>query len=762
MNIFYNEIVSPTMGVGLYKENFGGCENMQQEKEIKLDIEGMTCASCVKAVEKSISKLEGVSFVSVNLIDEKAVVKFDPTVVKVKDMEKNVKKAGYGAILVSDDDYDRDEIKRKKTVRTFRNRFIFSSIFAAPLLFISMAHTFGLTLPSIISPDLSPLNFALVQILLVVPIIIFGRNFYIKGIPLLFKGEPNMDTLVGLGTGAAVIYSLFSTVEIILGHPQYVSGLYLDTAGVIVALISLGKYFENLSKSRTSTAIKKLMNLKPKTAILKVENYQKEIPVEAVKVGDHLIVKAGMTIPVDGVILAGNASIDQSMLTGESIPVDASKGTHVSSGTINLNGMIEMEAQKVGKDTVISKIIKMIRDAQSSKAPIARLADIVSGYFVPIVIGIAILTFVVWILLGFGFIFALTMSIAVLVIACPCALGLATPTAIMVGSGKAAENGVLFKSGEALETLRKIKVFVFDKTGTITYGRPKVVDIVPINYDRDEFFKIAASMASKSSHPLDKAIVNEYKLPLFDVEDFQAIAGRGITGIINGKKVRMGNAKFIEYEDEISVKETPVFVEYDGKVIGFIGISDEINLTAIKTVQSLKRIGKVYMLTGDNAKVAEIIAKQVGVDDFFAETLPDQKAQIIAQLKANNVKVAMIGDGINDSVALAKADIGIAVSSGTDIAMESADIVLMKNDLEDIIKAIELSNATIKNVKENLFWAFFYNIIGIPIAAGILYVPFGISLNPMIAALAMAFSSVTVVTNALRLKSIKLKGDVRI
>ncbi|MGC9219309.1 MAG: copper-translocating P-type ATPase, partial [Athalassotoga sp.] len=659
---------------------------------------------------------------------------------------------------------DRDEIKRKKTERTFRNRFVFSAIFAAPLLFISMAHTFGLTLPAIISPDLSPLNFALVQILLVIPIIIFGRNFYIKGIPLLFKGEPNMDTLVGLGTGAAIIYSLFSTVEIILGHPEYVSGLYLDTAGVIVALISLGKYFENLSKSRTSTAIKKLMNLKPKTAILKIENSQKEIPVEEVKVGDLLIVKAGMAIPVDGVILSGNASIDQSMLTGEPIPIDASKGTHVSAGSMNLNGTIEMEAQKVGKDTVISKIIKLIRDAQSSKAPIARLADIVSGYFVPIVIGIAILTFAVWILIGLGFIFALTMSIAVLVIACPCALGLATPTAIMVGSGKAAENGVLFKSGEALETLRKIKVFVFDKTGTITYGRPKVVDIMPINYDRDEFFKIAASISSKSSHPLDKAITNEYKSELFDVEDFQAIAGKGITGIINGKRVRMGNAKFIEYGDELSTKdgETPVFVEYDGKVIGFIGISDEINPTAIKTVQSLKQIGKVYMLTGDNAKTAEIIAKQVGVDDFFAETLPDQKAQIIEQLKANNVKVAMIGDGINDSVALAKADIGIAVSSGTDIAMETADIVLMKNDLEDIVKAIELSNATIKNVKENLFWAFFYNIIGIPIAAGILYMPFGISLNPMIAALAMAFSSVTVVTNALRLKGIKLKGDVKV
>lgn len=732
-----------------------------EQKEIKLDIEGMTCASCVKAVEKSISKLKGVSFVSVNLMDEKAIVRFDPSIVKVKDMEKNVKEAGYKATVILDDDYDRDEIKRRKTIRTFRNKFIFSSIFAVPLLFISMAHTFGFTLPAIISPDHSPLNFALIQILLVIPIIIFGRNFYIKGIPLLFKGEPNMDTLVGLGTGAAVIYSLFSTVEIILGHYEYVSGLYLDTAGVIVALISLGKYFENLSKSRTSTAIKKLMNLKPKTAILKVENSQKEISVEEIGVGDVLVVKAGMTIPVDGVVLSGTASIDQSMLTGEPIPIDASKGTQVSAGSVNLNGTIEIEAQKVGKDTVISRIIKLIRDAQSSKAPIARLADIVSGYFVPIVIGIAILTFVVWLLVGMGFIFSLTMSIAVLVIACPCALGLATPTAIMVGSGKAAENGVLFKSGEALETLRKIKVFVFDKTGTITYGKPKVVDVVPINYDKDEFFKIAASMASKSSHPLDKAIVNEYKQTLFDVEDFQVIAGKGITGVINGKRVSMGNAKFIGYEDERSTKdeETSVFVKYDGKIIGFIGISDEINPTAVKAVQSLKQIGKVYMLTGDNAKVAQMIAKQVGIDDFFSEILPDQKAEIIERFRKNNVKVAMIGDGINDSVALAKADIGIAVSSGTDIAMETADIVLMKNDLEDIIKAIELSNATIRNIKENLFWAFFYNIIGIPIAAGILYMPFGISLNPMIAALAMAFSSVTVVSNALRLKGIKLKGE---
>ncbi len=737
---------------------------MQQEKEIKLDIEGMTCASCVKAVEKSLSKLDGVSFVSVNLMDEKAVVKFDPTVVKIKDMEKSVKKAGYGASLILDDDYDRDEMKRKKIVHTFRNRFIFSSIFAVPLVFLSMAHTFGLNLPSVISPDISPLNFALVEILLVIPIIIFGRNFYIKGIPLLFKGEPNMDTLVGLGTGAAIIYSLFSTVEIILGHPQYVSGLYLDTAGVIVALISLGKYFENLSKSRTSTAIKKLMNLKPKTAILKIENGQKEIPIEEVKVGDILIVKAGMTVPVDGVVLEGNASIDQSMLTGEPIPIDASKNTYLSAGSINLNGTIEIEAQKIGKDTVLAKIIKLIRDAQSSKAPIARLADEVSGYFVPIVIGVAVLTFVVWMLIGLGFVFALTMSIAVLVIACPCALGLATPTAIMVGSGKAAENGLLFKSGEALEMLRKIRVFVFDKTGTITYGKPKVVEVVPVNYDKDELLKIAASMASKSSHPLDKAIANAYKSELLDVKDFQAIAGKGITGSVNGRQVRMGNAKFISYEDEIPLKdgETPILVEYDGKVIGFIGISDEINPTAIETVQTLKKMGKVYMLTGDNAKVAKIIAKQIGVDDFFAETLPAQKAQIIDQLKANNVKVAMIGDGINDSVALAKADIGIAVSSGTDIAMETADVVLMKNDLRDIIKAIELSKATIKNVKENLFWAFFYNIIGIPIAAGVLYLPFGISLNPMIAALAMAFSSVTVVTNALRLKGIKLKGDVGI
>lgn len=735
-------------------------------KEIKLDIEGMTCASCVRAVEKSISKLEGVSFVSVNLMDEKAIVKFDPSVVKVKEMEKHVKQAGYKATPILDDDYDRDEIKRAKTVRAFRNKFILSAVFAIPLLFISMAHTFGLTLPNIISPQIYPINFAFIEIFLVIPIIIVGRNFYIKGIPLLFKGEPNMDTLVGLGTGAAIIYSLFSTFEIIVGHPQYVSGLYLDTAGVIVVLISLGKYFENLSKSRTSTAIKKLMNLKPKTAFIREGNSYKEIPVENVKVGDVILVKSGLAIPVDGVVLSGASSIDQSMLTGEPIPIDVSKGTKVSAGSINLNGTIEMEAQKVGKDTIISQIIKFVRDAQASKAPIARLADVVSGYFVPIVIGIAVITFVVWFLLGFGFIFALTTSIAVLVIACPCALGLATPTAIMVGSGKGAENGVLFKSGEALETLRKINIVVFDKTGTITYGKPKVVDVVTLDFKKDELLKIAASMARKSSHPLDKAIVDFYRSDdLFDVEEFEAIPGKGITGKIMGKIVKIGNSKLINVNSEaesllsqITEKgETPIFIEYDRVNIGIIGISDLINPTAIKAVKTLKEMGiKVYMLTGDNAKAAQIMARLSGIDEVFADVLPNGKAKIVEELKSNNTKVAMVGDGINDSPALAKADIGISVSSGTDIAMETANVVLMKNDLTDLVKAIKLSKATIKNVKENLFWAFFYNIIGIPIAAGILYIPFGISLNPMIAALAMAFSSVTVVTNALRLKGIKL------
>jgi Cu+-exporting ATPase len=759
------------VGVGDGRKEYEFMKETENVKEIKLDIEGMTCASCVKAVEKSISKLEGVSFVSVNLMDEKAIVKFDPSTVKVKEMEKAVKNAGYSATPIMDDDYDRDEIKRAKTVSSFRNKFIMSAIFAAPLLFISMAHTFGLTLPAIISPESSPVNFALIQILLVIPVIIVGRNFYLKGIPLLLKGEPNMDTLVGLGTGAAVIYSLFSTFEIIMGHSQYVSGLYLDTAGVIVALISLGKYFENLSKSRTSTAIKKLMNLKPKTAFVRDSNSYRELPVENVKVGDVILVKSGLVIPVDGVVLTGSSSVDQSMLTGEPLPVEVSKGTKVTAGSVNLNGTIEIEAQKVGKDTIISQIIKLVRDAQSSKAPIARLADIVSGYFVPIVIGIAVLTFVIWFLLGLGFIFALTMSIAVLVIACPCALGLATPTAIMVGSGKGAENGVLFKSGEALEMLRKIKIFVFDKTGTITYGKPKVVDTVVLDdSERNEFLKFAASIAQKSSHPLDKAIMDFYGSDdLFEVEDFEAIPGKGITGKIMGKRIKVGNFKFVNVDSEVEKTlstvtergETAVLVEYDGKVMGLIGISDLINSTAITAVKNLKKMGmKVYMLTGDNAKAARVIASQAGIDDFFADVLPDGKAKIVEQLKANDLKVAMVGDGINDSPALAKADIGIAVSSGTDVAMETAGIVLMKNDLTDLVKAVELSKATIKNIKENLFWAFFYNMIGIPIAAGILYRPFGISLNPMIAALAMAFSSVTVVMNALRLKRIKLRGDV--
>ena len=747
-------------------------QKTQNEKEIKLDIEGMTCASCVRAVEKSLTKLDGISFVSVNLMDEKAVVKFDPKSVKVKEMEKSVKKAGYKATAILDDTYDRDEIKRKKVVKNFRNRFIISSALAAPLLIISIAHTFNFTLPAIISPQTFPINFAIVQWLLVIPIIIVGRNFYVKGIPLLFKGDPNMDTLVGLGTGAAIVYSLFSTFEIFSGHPQYVSGLYLDTAGVIVALISLGKFFENLSKSRTSTAIKKLMNLRPKIAIVKDGNSYRDVPVEKIKVGDVVLVKAGMAIPVDGVVLNGSSSIDQSMLTGEPIPIDAFKGTKVSAGSVNLNGTLEIEAQKVGKDTVISQIIKLIRDAQASKAPIARLADIVSGYFVPIVIGIAVLTFVIWLFLGLGFVFALTMSIAVLVIACPCALGLATPTAIMVGSGKAAENGVLFKSGEALETLRKIGAFVFDKTGTITYGKPTVSEVVPIEISKNDLLKIAASMARKSSHPLDKAIVNFYNSDkLFEVENFQAIPGKGITGKVMGKMVRIGNTKLVKATpkvekslSEITEKgETPVLVEYAGNVIGLFGISDRINETAVNAIKSLKQMGKkVYMLTGDNKKSAQIIAKQAGIDDFFAEVLPNGKAKVVEELKKKGFKIAMVGDGINDSPALAKADIGIAVSSGTDIAMETADVVLMKNNLKNLVKAIELSNATIKNVKENLFWAFFYNVVGIPIAAGILYVPFGISLNPMIAALAMAFSSVTVVTNALRLKGVKLKGDVEI
>ncbi|MFO7881141.1 MAG: heavy metal translocating P-type ATPase [Kosmotogaceae bacterium] len=743
-------------------------EEIGKARKINLDIEGMTCASCVAAVEKSINKLDGIDFASVNLISEKAEVQYYPEKVNISNIKTAVEKAGYKAKNVSSQQYDKEKEHRENTLKGYFRRFLVSTVFAVPLLLISMGHMLGLQLPVFISPDTAPLNFALAQLLLTTPIIIAGRNFYIKGIPSLFKGYPNMDTLVGLGTGAAVIYSIFSTIQITLGNTQYAFDLYYETAGVLIALISLGKYLENYSKGRTSEAIKKLMDLAPKKAFVKRNGEYIEIPSEEIEVGDKLLVKAGMSIPTDGEVISGQSSVDKSMITGESMPEDIEKGDKVIGGTVNISGAIEVKATKVGNETALAKIIRLVENAQETKAPIARLADIVSGYFVPVVLGIAAITFLVWLLLGFGFVFSLTMMIAVLVIACPCALGLATPTAIMVGTGRGAEMGILFKSGEALEITHKVNTVILDKTGTITEGRPELTDVIPINNtEKEKIMKLVAAMASKSSHPLDRAITRAYDKELFEVENFSAIPGKGVKGTINNKTMKLGSVKFIEsdhpeikkfYEKLSREGKTVIAAQYDSNVIAVLGIADVVKKTSKEAIKKLKEANiKTYMVTGDSIQTAKAIANEVDIDEVIAEVLPEDKASEIGKLKSNNRNVAMVGDGINDSPALAAADVGIAIGSGTDIAIETADIVLMKDDLNDVVNAIDLSHATIKNVKQNLFWAFFYNTIGIPIAAGVFFLAFGLKLNPMIAGAAMAFSSVSVVLNALRLKKVRLR-----
>ncbi|HPI17199.1 MAG TPA: heavy metal translocating P-type ATPase [Mesotoga sp.] len=742
-------------------------EEVRKERIVTLEIDGMTCAACVSAVEKAIAKLDGVSEVSVNLAAEKATVGYDPDRLRISSIKEAIEKAGYRASAFTNADSEQSRLKKEAAIRSYKQKFLVSIVFALPLLIIAMGHMIGLKLPSFIDPHMNPLNFALAQLFLTIPIIIAGKDFYLKGIPNLFRGHPNMDTLVGLGTGAAFIYGVFATVQIASGNHNYAGDLYFESAGVIIALISLGKYFENLSKGKTSEAIRKLMNLAPKKALVKREERFVEIPLEEVEAGDVLLVKAGMSIPVDGIVIDGTTSVDQSMLTGESIPVDITEGSKVTGGTMNINGAIEIKASRVGSDTVLSKIIKMVEEAQASKAPIARLADTVSGYFVPFVLVVALVAFVTWIALGYGFVFSMSMTIAVLVIACPCALGLATPTAIMVATGRGAGMGILFKNGEALETTHKVDAVIFDKTGTITRGKPELVDFKVLNgFAEEESIRLVASIASRSSHPLDRAILDSYDGYLLQVSDFQAVAGGGISATVNGGKVKLGNPGFIgttgsevdEFVRSLSeLGKTPVVASYDGKVMAVLGIADVIKDSSARAIERLKRSGvETYMMTGDNERTARAIAAQVGVDNVIAEVMPQHKAGKVGQLKERGFTVAMVGDGINDSPALAAADVGIAIGSGTDIAIEAADVVLMKDDLNDVVNSINLSKATIRNIKQNLFWAFFYNTIGIPVAAGLFYVAFGLRLNPMIAGAAMAFSSVSVVTNALRLKKIKI------
>ncbi|MGL5379522.1 heavy metal translocating P-type ATPase [Clostridium sp.] len=728
-------------------------------------VEGMTCSACANRVEKVTKKLQGIEVSTVNFATEKLTVTMDEDVVTYGQIKAVVDKAGYK--LIKEEEVKKEE-KTVSESKKLLNRFIISSIFTVPLLIISMGHMVGLHLPKIIDPMMNPLNFALIQLILTIPVMIAGYKFYKVGLKNLFKLSPNMDSLISIGTLAAFIYGVFAIYKINIGEHEYAMHLYFESAAVILVLITLGKYLEAVSKGKTSEAIKKLMGLAPKTATIIRDNKEQVVQLDEVIVGDIIIVKPGEKLPVDGEVVDGNTSIDESMLTGESIPVEKTIGSKVIGASINKTGFIKYKATKVGKDTALAQIIKLVEDAQGTKAPIAKMADIISAYFVPIVIVLAIISSLAWLIAGEDAIFALSIFIAVLVIACPCALGLATPTAIMVGTGKGAEYGVLIKGGEALETAHKIETIVFDKTGTITEGKPKVTDVVTNGALEDDILVLAASAEKGSEHPLGEAIVRaaeEKKLNFKEIENFNAIPGHGIEVKIEENIILLGNKKLMverdintsilgEKSDKLAEEgKTPMYVSINGELKGIIAVADTVKASSKKAIQTLHDMGiKVAMITGDNKKTANAIAKEVGIDIVLAEVLPEDKANEVKKLQGENKKVAMVGDGINDAPALAQADIGIAIGSGTDVAIESADIVLMRSDLMDVSTAIKLSKETIKNIKQNLFWAFGYNVLGIPVAMGVLHIFGGPLLNPMIAATAMSLSSVSVLLNALRLK----------
>lgn len=773
----------------------------------KFRITGMTCSACSAHVEKSVNKLEAVSQASVNLLTETMQVEYDEERLTDQDIIEAVKKAGYGASLLeaakrkqengaakaAGASREQAAIKAKEESRQMKRRLILSIAFLIPLMYVAMYHMFrdwfGLPVPDIIMKAFhggeNAVTFALTQLLLVLPILYVNRKFFIVGFKTLFRFSPNMDSLVALGATAAVGYGIFALYRIGygLGHgnmalvEQYAHDLYFESAGMILTLITVGKYLESRSKGKTNEAITKLMDLSPKTAILLLEDgTEKEVPTETVRTGDIFLVKPGSLVPVDGEVLEGNSSMDEAAITGESIPVEKQPGDAVVSATMNKSGFLKCRAEKVGEDTTLAQIIRLVEEASASKAPIARLADKISGIFVPVVIGIALLTLIGWLAAGATAEFAISTAIAVLVISCPCALGLATPVAIMVGTGVGAKHGILIKSGEALQEARSVDTVVMDKTGTITAGRLKVMEVSAGVQDlsQEDILRRAAALEKKSEHPLAEAIVEraaEEKLDIPEVRDFKAVFGRGVEGVLAEPGIRylVGNQAFLEENgiclDDMAKEEagrmadggmTPLLVAEEGRYLGAIGVADEIKDSSFAAIRRLEQMGiHVVMLTGDNKRTAEAVRARMDIGEVIAEVLPQDKERHISALKKAGHKVAMIGDGINDAPALAAADVGIAIGAGTDVAMESADIILMKNDLRDAVTAIRLSKAVIRNIKENLFWAFFYNSIGIPLAAGVLYPVLGLKLNPMFGAAAMSLSSVCVVTNALRLKGFK-------
>lgn len=744
---------------------------MANRKETFL-IDGMTCASCALTIEKAVNKLDHVDSAVVNLATEKMTVTFDDTTLSPNVIEECVSESGYEASLFKEETSKSQSERQQLAIEKMWHRFWMSAVATIPLLYISMGPMINLWLPSFLMPDKGPLNYGMIQLLLTLPVMYFGRIFYQNGFKALFKRHPNMDSLVAIATTAAFIYSLYGLYEILQGDIHYAHQLYFESVAVILTLITLGKYFEILSKGRTSASIEKLLTLSAKEARVIKDGEDYMVPLDKVKIGETILVKPGEKIPLDGHVVAGESSIDESMLTGESIPVEKKVGSKVYGASINGQGSLTIFVEKEAGGSLLSQIINLVEAAQTSKAPIANLADKVSGVFVPFVIVIAILSGLSWyLILGQSFAFSLKIMIAVLVIACPCALGLATPTAIMVASGKAAENGILFKGGEVLEKAHHIDTIVFDKTGTLTKGKPEVVAIKTYGGDKEEFLGQVASVEKLSNHPLSQTIVNKAKekeLPLREVMAFKNILGYGLSATINGKTMLVGNANLMTKNDvnldlakadiEIAQEEaqTVVYVSENGVLSGLITLTDQLKTDSQETVKQLQRLGfNLVLLTGDNKASADAIAQKLGITTVVSEVLPDQKANVILELKEKGGQIAMVGDGINDAPALASSDVGISMSSGTDIAIESADIVLMKPELTDLLKAMTISKQTIQIIKENLFWAFFYNVLAIPVAMGVLHLFGGPLLNPMLAGLAMAFSSVSVVLNALRLKVLK-------